>query len=87
MEQAQSSSAEPGSSEHRVPSRWLVDRDNAVSVAWGVGYCFALVLSVWTFDVLGISPAVIVPVVVFVLPLVVGWAIYLVEQWIFGRPR
>ncbi|MBM3518612.1 MAG: hypothetical protein FJX56_12250 [Alphaproteobacteria bacterium] len=64
----------------------LLDRDNAIAVAWGVVYAFALVLVVGTLDALGVAPTVTVPVVVVVLPIACGLAIAAIERRWMG-PR
>ena len=52
---------------------WL-DHDNLRAVLWSASYCASLVLVAGAFSALGLTPTVTVPVVVVVLPFLVGAA-------------
>ena len=63
----------------------LVDRDNFAAVAWSAVYCFLLVLIAGVFNALEIQPAVTVPVVVLVLPVVLGLLSARLERKLLGK--
>lgn len=48
-----------------------IDRKNFRAAAWAWLYCLSLVLGTSALDSLGVSPLIIVPVVIIVLPLLV----------------
>jgi hypothetical protein len=58
---------------------WL-DHDNGVSVLWSVSYCVSLVLVAGSFDRLGLEPTITVPVVVVVLPFLVGAVVSIFDR-------
>ena len=58
---------------------WL-DHDNKIAVLWSVGYCLSLVLIAGLFDGLGLKPTITVPVVVLVLPFLIGAAVSVLDR-------
>lgn len=64
-----------------------LDYDNLTAVLWSVGYCFSLVLFTGIFNALGIKPTVTVPVMVVVLPFLVGIALSILERQVRGTTR
>ncbi|MSP81778.1 MAG: hypothetical protein EXQ94_02315 [Alphaproteobacteria bacterium] len=63
----------------------MIDRDNLMAVAWGVLYGTSLVLCIGAGDAFGIAPTVTVPLVVVVLPFVVGLALRGIERAVDRR--
>jgi hypothetical protein len=63
----------------------VIDRDNLVAVAWGALYSIFAVLTIGALDRLGIPPTITVPVVVIVLPILIGCLLALIERWLDWR--
>ncbi len=57
-----------------------IDRQNLRAVAWAWLYCFSLVVGTGALDSLGVTPFVIVPLAVVVLPLLVTLPFQLFRQ-------
>jgi hypothetical protein len=63
----------------------VIDRDNLVAVAWGALYSILAVVTSGALDGVGIRPTITVPVVVLVLPVLIGCLLALFERWLDGR--
>ena len=63
-----------------VPHLTVLDHDNLIAVSWSALYCFSLVLLVSAFNSVGIKPTVTVPLVIVVLPFVVGAVITALDR-------
>ena len=63
----------------------VIDRDNIVAVAWGALYSIFAVLTAGALHLVGVRPTVTVPVIVIVLPILLGGLIFVIERWLERR--